>query len=333
MVEDNPLVSVVMPVYNVAPWVEAAVLSILRQTYSNLELIVVDDGSRDDTVERVEGIRDPRLRLLRLEHQGQFKARNVGILEARGDWVAGMDGDDISHPDRLKAQIDLLRSNPGCVLCGTKYGYISPRGRVVQWRFELSNRALTPSLLSKSMRCADASMVFHRNLAIDVGLFDVDIPMNEKSLWYKLLRRGTGFLLESCYYFVRLREGSANIGQLGGARRRRAVCKRYDPEGYEAKYGNSPVSSVQALQLKGIRKKLWIYRAAGDYSSALSCVMEAWKSQPARVAFYVLLEALTGYEHLRFWRGAKSSRFADLVLYRPENDVVARFLRSFGLKV
>lgn len=104
----NPLVSVVIPVYNRATCVADAVHSVLDQTYVTLECIVVDDGSTDTTLERVHAVfgADARVRALTHEHAGVSAARNHGIAAARGELVTFLDSDDLMTPDRIERQVD-----------------------------------------------------------------------------------------------------------------------------------------------------------------------------------------------------------------------------------
>jgi glycosyltransferase involved in cell wall biosynthesis len=102
--DDSPVVSVIMPVYNGAQWLSAAVESVLAQTLSNLELLIVDDASVDDTARIAEqfATRDPRVHLLRqASNRGQAAARNLALERARGVWIAPVDADDEIRPDRL----------------------------------------------------------------------------------------------------------------------------------------------------------------------------------------------------------------------------------------
>lgn len=112
-------VSVLMPVFNNESTVKEAIHSILNQTMSEFELIVVDDRSTDRSVEAVSSIRDGRLRLLRNPGKGLAVALNHGLREARGDFIVRMDADDRSVPSRLERQIGFLMNNPSINLCGT----------------------------------------------------------------------------------------------------------------------------------------------------------------------------------------------------------------------
>ena len=112
-----PLVSVVMPVRDGGPHLAPAVASILAQTHRDLELIVVDDGSRDTAVSRLPR-EDERLRALQSEGEGVSAAFNTGMAQARGEFVARMDADDIALTHRLETQLAYLLEHPGVALCG-----------------------------------------------------------------------------------------------------------------------------------------------------------------------------------------------------------------------
>jgi glycosyltransferase involved in cell wall biosynthesis len=120
-----PLVTVVTPVYNIAKYVGEAIDSVLRQTFTNFEYLVIDDGSQDNSIEVVRShIRDdPRVRLLAFEHKGLSAVRNTGIREARGKYIAYLDGDDRWHPRFLDRQVSLIESLPadvGVVFCRSR---------------------------------------------------------------------------------------------------------------------------------------------------------------------------------------------------------------------
>ena len=123
-----PLVSVVMPVYNGEKYLAEAIDSILNQTFTDFEFIIVDDGSTDGSAEiiRTYQERDERVRLLQLErNMGIADARNAGIAVAKGEFIAAMDADDASLPERLEQQVQFLRSHP-------EIGGLGTMGRVVK---------------------------------------------------------------------------------------------------------------------------------------------------------------------------------------------------------
>jgi glycosyltransferase involved in cell wall biosynthesis len=111
----DPLVSVLIPVYNAGPYLRISVQSILAQTYSRLEIILVDDGSTDDGVVSLADVRDPRLHIIRQPNSGQASARNRGLAELSGDFYVNQDADDISHPERVARQLKYLMDHPEVV--------------------------------------------------------------------------------------------------------------------------------------------------------------------------------------------------------------------------
>lgn len=117
----SPSVSVVMPLYEGVHYLREAIQSILNQTYSDFEFIIVDDGSTDGGPEIVSSYHDARIRLIRQEHGGISVALNRGISESRSPYIARMDSDDISHPERLRLQFRYLEEHPDVALVGTWY--------------------------------------------------------------------------------------------------------------------------------------------------------------------------------------------------------------------
>ncbi len=113
------LVSVIIPTYNRASLVVEAVDSVLAQSFRNLELIVIDDGSTDETGVRLAAYGD-RLRYNRQERSGVSAARNRGLALACGEWVAFLDSDDLWQPKKLEVQVNFFVKNPGAEICQTE---------------------------------------------------------------------------------------------------------------------------------------------------------------------------------------------------------------------
>lgn len=127
-----PTISVVVPTFNRGELIERSIRSVLDQTFSDFELIVVDDGSTDDTLEQLRQIEDPRLRVLsHASNQGACAARNTGIEAARGRFIAFQDSDDVWAPDKLEKQMAVMpadAADPVIVYCG--FVRIGPHGDV-----------------------------------------------------------------------------------------------------------------------------------------------------------------------------------------------------------
>lgn len=105
--KDRVFVSVIMPVYNRESVVSRAIESVLQQTYTHFELIIVDDGSTDNTLQTIQTFTDSRIRTIRLsKRKGAPAARNIGIQQAKGDWMAFQDSDDVWHKEKLEKQVN-----------------------------------------------------------------------------------------------------------------------------------------------------------------------------------------------------------------------------------
>lgn len=109
---NNPLVSIMMPVYNGFPYIKASLESLYRQSYSNWECIIVNDGSTDDTALFLNSLTDKRVRIFHFkENKGRSAARQKALEEACGKYLAMLDADDIYHPEKLKKQVDILENS------------------------------------------------------------------------------------------------------------------------------------------------------------------------------------------------------------------------------
>jgi glycosyltransferase involved in cell wall biosynthesis len=105
----KPLVSVIMPAYNASSTIDSAIRSILNQTYKDWELIVIDDGSTDNTADLIQSFNHPGILLIKQENQGQSGARNTGIDSSKGEYIAFLDADDLWEEDKLREQIDCFK--------------------------------------------------------------------------------------------------------------------------------------------------------------------------------------------------------------------------------
>lgn len=126
--DDGPSISVVIPCYNAAAFLRATIESILGQTQPVLEVIVVDDGSTDDSARIAESF-GPPVRVISQPNQGESAARNRGIEAAAGDWVAFLDADDLWLPTKVERQADVIRSAPADVVCVTSDFFLFGEGQ------------------------------------------------------------------------------------------------------------------------------------------------------------------------------------------------------------
>lgn len=176
----TPLVSVIMPVYNVERYVEESLRSVLRQTENDLEVVVVDDCSPDKSMAAVEAVNDARVRIIRHKvNMGLASARNSGLDVAAGTYVAFLDSDDVAMPQRLQRQCEFLKANPCVVLCGGAVACIDADGKPTgqRWRPPHDSTLLSAQLLFQNRFFVSTVMVraeVHRCLR-----FRTDFPMAE----------------------------------------------------------------------------------------------------------------------------------------------------------
>jgi len=178
---NNPLISVIIPVYNRENLIQSAIKSIVDQTYENLEIIIIDDGSTDCTEEKVKQIKDNRIRYFKNErNMGVSRARNRGIKLSGGEIIALQDSDDQAYPDRLEKQLRLLLSSDiqvGAVYCGMEF-YDSKTGKKIgeslryvdfKENFTQGSYLLTP---------ATNNLIIKKSVFDEVGYFDESMYAN-----------------------------------------------------------------------------------------------------------------------------------------------------------
>ena len=131
----DPLVSVIIPTYNCGKFIEQSIESVLKQTYKNIEIIVVDDGSTDDTRLKMSKYRE-NIVYIRQNNQGLSKSRNIGMSYSKGEFIAFQDADDRWHPRKLEMQVECFRKVQGIGLVFTDFSQIDMEGNIVQDRCE-----------------------------------------------------------------------------------------------------------------------------------------------------------------------------------------------------
>ena len=213
MINSNPLVSVVMPVYNGEKYLSEAVESILNQSFSNFELIIINDGSTDNTVGIIDKYRkqDRRIKLIsHSENNGIVHSLNQGLKMAQGKYIARMDSDDISFSDRLEKQVGYMESNPQIGILGGAVIYIDTTGR------ELSRMDHPSDDISIRWTCLLNNVFFHPTVMIRRSILiekELTYKFNFQSvedyaLWVELLEHTQGANLDQVLINYRLHPGS-----------------------------------------------------------------------------------------------------------------------------
>ena len=212
-----PKVSVVISVYNDAAFIEQSLNSLLQQTYDDFEIIVVNDGSTDDSADILQRLQqqDGRIRIIDQENQGLTRALINGYKAARGGYIARQDGDDWSHPERLEKQVAALRENSALVFIGCWAEGVTREGRIL----ETVERPSDPETATRELRFkrqgppAHGTIMFRRDVYEQVGGYRPQFYFSQDSdLWLRMAEVGPiGYLPEVLYRYRRDAESLSSV--------------------------------------------------------------------------------------------------------------------------
>jgi glycosyltransferase involved in cell wall biosynthesis len=183
-----PTVSVVIPSYNRASLLKEAVDSVLGQDFDDFELIVIDDGSTDDTAGLLQSY--PNICVVRQDHRGVSAARNAGIRRASGRFLAFLDSDDLWLPGKLSAQIAFFKTHPKALICQTEEIWIRTGVRVNPRRRHRKDSGMIFERSVELCLVSPSAVMLKRNLLDEVGWFDESLPACEDyDLWLRIAWR------------------------------------------------------------------------------------------------------------------------------------------------
>ncbi len=195
MERSSPLISVLMPSYNVSSYIDEAIESILRQTLDDFELLILDDGSTDGTIAAIQkqAQRDERIRFFPMKHVGYVKMLRFGLSQAHGTLIARMDSDDVALPERFSREVEYLNVHPECVAVGSQVILTDPYGTPV----ESPSHPLTHEEIERDLLAGSGWAIVHptammRKEAVEaVGGYAEDLELCEDvDLFLKLAEQG-----------------------------------------------------------------------------------------------------------------------------------------------
>lgn len=261
-----PEVSVLIPVYNAAAFLEEAINSVRDQTFSDWELIAVDDGSSDNSLSILQkfALHDPRIRALPMPHSGIAGTRNTGIFAARGTYIAAMDNDDAMLPQRLATQVQFMREHQDYVAIGAAGLLIDVDGDPICKRgFPCSSDEVEAELLQGRNSMMQSGVMFRRDSLLEVGGY-----------------RDSCNYAEDFDLFLRLTE----IGRVGNLNevlmRQRQHISRASASHYEDQNRVVAIALKEAYQRRGLTQPIpviqgsWHPTTARDYH--IRCASDAW---------------------------------------------------------
>ncbi len=272
----EPLLSVCMPVYNAEQYVRQATESILTQTFSDFEFIIIDDGSTDGTRAILDELaeRDPRIRLISRPNTGYTVALNEAIGMARAPYMARMDADDISMPQRFEKQIVYMQSHPECVLLGSRILTIDPFGSpLYEPNHKLVHEEIDRQLLNGVGWAIvhPVSMIVRSHL-VALGGYRVEMePAEDLDLFLRLAERGKIANLTDVLLHYRQHIKSVNHTRYEEQNRatRVIVAEAYARRGISLSPDWKPPPERQILPMnKEIDMWAWVALRNGNISAA-----------------------------------------------------------------
>ena len=296
---DAPLVSVVLPVRNGMPFVRDAVASILGQTHTGFELLLIDDGSRDGTRAWADDLQDSRIRVVDSRGRGIVAALNMGLDDARGELVARHDADDRSQPHRFATQVAFLRARPEVAVVGSRVDFVDEADRPVEnvWVADvrrLHDAACAPDemrrLLPLTCALVHGSVMARAAVLREAGGYRQEFEWAEDyDLWLRLLPRHAFAKVPERLYVHRL-----HLQQASGHYRELQLCRsiRAKVEFIGRTYPRCREGTPVSVQGDGA--------AAGPYRRAAAAV--GWVPAPhhAEARLFVVTEL----QRLDEWRAA-----------------------------
>ena len=242
-----------MPVYNGERYLAEAIASVLGQTYADFELIIVDDGSTDGSVAIMHEYtgRDPRVLVIPLQRNiGKSSARNRGIEVARGQYIAGMDCDDICLPDRLRLQMRFLDAHPRIGVVGTNMCVVDQELRL---RIASSYRQEHPQILWRlffGASIAGAYTMMRRRLLADVGGYEEGrVNCDDTELWTRLIQQTRFANLPDILMLYRRHPGASSVKDRELQRAEGAAVRR---KALERLWGGMPPATADLF------KRVWL---------------------------------------------------------------------------
>jgi len=216
----RPEISVVIPCFNAELFLSETIESIINQTFENIEIILINDGSTDTTSEIIKNYaqRDERIIMIEKQNSGPADSRNRGIFAARGEWIAILDADDVALPSRLELQLAYCRERPELVLVGSDAIEMTSSGSQIQsYHYPSTHSDLFKRLYRMMAFPPHSSLMYRAEAVRSIGGFNTRyVPSEDYDLWLRLAEYGKIACLSKP--LVKIRKHASSISNLAGGR-------------------------------------------------------------------------------------------------------------------
>ncbi|HEY8780536.1 MAG TPA: glycosyltransferase [Mucilaginibacter sp.] len=222
---NNPKVTVLMPAYNAGKYIGEAITSVLEQSFTDFELLIINDGSTDETEKIIRSFKDPRIILINQDNRGVAAALNAGLKYARAKYIARFDADDICYPDRLKIQYDFINSYPEYSIIGSAVDYADAEGHYIFTHHPEGHLNEEIQQLKYSICPFIHSSVFYKKELIvnNGGYNEHAYTYEDHFLWVNILKNEKACNLSQSLIKVRLNPESISIDGKWHTRKFRSI--------------------------------------------------------------------------------------------------------------
>jgi glycosyltransferase involved in cell wall biosynthesis len=236
-------ISVLMPAYNVANYVGEAIQSVLSQSFTEFELVIINDGSTDTSESVIRSFRDERVVLINQPNKGIAAALNKGLEQAKANYIVRFDADDICYHHRLAKQFCFLKENPACIIAGSAADYIDERGEYV---FTNHPPAFTDGdikrLAKRICPFIHSSVIYKKEAILQHGGYNEHAhSFEDHLLWQSVLQNGKAFNFSEPLIQVRLNAASITVDEQWRPKKFHQIKKRVITD--------NKISAAQGAQL------------------------------------------------------------------------------------
>jgi len=257
MTENSTKVTVLMPAYNAEKYIAEAIQSVLQQTFRDFRLLIVDDGSTDNTLQIIQSFSDNRIDVIHQSHKGIAAALNKGLLKTASEYIARFDADDICFPERLLQQVSFLDSHPDYIIVGSEAEYISENGEHL-FHFKSVGHTHEQIIRKIYSYCPfiHSSVMYKKDAVIKAGGYSVHAHnFEDYLLWMQLLKSGKFYNLPQQLISVRFNPASVTIDERWRGRffrkmKRDIICKGTITE----KEGSHLLSIIKRQDFQNIKE-------------------------------------------------------------------------------
>lgn len=257
MKENSAKVTVLMPAYNAGKYIAEAIESVLQQTFTDFNLLIVNDGSADNTPEIIRSFSDKRIHLIHQSHKGIAAALNKGLSKATSEYIARFDADDICFPERLTEQVSFLDSHQDYIIVGSEAEYISENGEHL-FHFKSIGHTHEQIIQKIYSYCpfVHSSVMYRKEAVIKAGGYSVHAHnFEDYLLWMQLLKSGKFYNLPQQLIRVRFNPASVTIDERWRGRFFRKMKREIINKGtITEKEGSHLLSIIKSQDFQNIKE-------------------------------------------------------------------------------